>query len=118
MIRIREFLLFRSLRVAITCLLNTYKEDFNDPPDYSTLNHFINHIPDKDLQKQGQNLLEELENKEENIPSDTDNNNNHSKDGSVYNQKGFDYLTPWNILDMSSTIIAEQLTIVDAVCYH
>jgi hypothetical protein len=61
--------------------------------------------------------LEEFEKKEENLSSNTDNNNNHhhhSKDGSVYNQKGFDYITPWNILDMSSTTIAEQLTIVDA----
>jgi hypothetical protein len=109
----------KSLRMAITCLLSAYKEDFNDPPQYSTLNHLINHIPDKDLQKQGQNLLEELKRKEENISPDTDNNNNqhHSKDGFLYNQKGFDYLTPWNILDIPSTTIAEQLTIVDAVCY-
>ncbi len=103
--------------MAIICLLNAYKEDFNDPPHYSILNHLIKHIPDRDIQKQGQNLLEELKNDEDNHELDTTiNNNNSSKDISLYNQKGFDYLTPWNFLDMSSTTIAEQLTIVDAVC--
>lgn len=57
------------------------------------------------MQKQAENLLEEFRQLEENPSSDTTNNN----------QQGFDYVTPWNILDMSSTTIAEQLTIVDAV---
>jgi hypothetical protein len=107
--------------MAITCLLNAYKEDFSDPPYYSTLNHLIKHIPDRDLQNQGQTLLEEFKKNEENIQFDLDNNNNNSnnnnsKNDYVYNRKGFDYLTPWNLLDISSTIVAEQLTIVDAVC--
>jgi hypothetical protein len=104
--------------MAIACLLTAYKEDFSDPPCYLTLNYLIKHIPDRDLQKQGQLLLEELKINEENIKLDIDNNNNnnHSKNDDVYNQKGFDYITPWNLLEMSSTTIAEQLTIVDAVC--
>jgi len=100
--------------MTISCLLNGYKEDFCEPPRYSTLYHFIRHIPDKDLQKQGQTLLEQLKKDEENMKSDVDNNNN-SKKNYLYNEKGFDYLTPWNLLEMSSTTIAEQLTIVDAV---
>jgi hypothetical protein len=103
---------FRSLRMAITCLLNAYKQDFYDPPRYSTLNHFLKHIHDTDLQKQGKILLEQLKKDEESLPIDV---NNNSKNDYLYHQKGFDYLTPWNILDMSSAMIAEQLTIVDAV---
>ena len=108
---------FRSLRIAIICLLNAYKEDFNDPPRYSILNHLLNNFSDKDVQKQAHNLLEEFQQLEENSPSDTTNTCNplKSKDDSLYNQQGFDYVTPWNILDMPSTTIAEQLTIVDAV---
>jgi hypothetical protein len=101
--------------MTITCLLNAYKEDFHEPPRYSTLNHLIKHIPDRDLQKQGQILLEQLRKDEENMTTNVDNNNNLKNDV-LYNQKGFDYITPWNILDMPSTIVAEQLTIVDAVC--
>ena len=100
--------------MAIACLLNAYKEDFCEPPRYSTLHYLIKHIPDKDLQKQGQTLLEQLGKDEENMKSDVDNNNN-SKKNYLCNQQGFDYLTPWNLLEMSSTTIAEQLTIVDAV---
>jgi len=102
--------------MSIACLLNAYKEDFFDPPCYTTLNYLIKNIPDRDLQKQGQLLLEEFKINEENIKLDIDNNNNHSKNDYVYNQKGFDYITPWNLLDISSATIAEQLTIVDAVC--
>lgn len=100
--------------MAITCLLTSYKEDFYEPPRYSTLNHFIRHIPDKELQKQGHTLLEQLKHDEENIKSDVDNNNN-SKKNCLYNEQGFDYLLPWNLLDIPSATIAEQLTIVDAV---
>ena len=114
--------LYRSLRTAINCLLSTYKEDFNEPPRYSTLHHFIKYVPEKDLQKQGQILLEEfkqLEEKQETNRSDSSiKSNEHSKILSNYNRKGFDYITPWNILEMPSTTIAEQLTIVDAVCQH
>jgi hypothetical protein len=99
--------------MALTCLLNVYKHDFCDPPRYSTLNHFIKHIHEKDLQKQGHLLLEELKKEEENISTDV--NNNTKLNDYLYNQKGFDYITPWNLLDISSTTIAEQLTIVDAV---
>ncbi|CAF0844907.1 unnamed protein product [Rotaria sordida] len=102
-----------SLHVAITCFLNSCKEDFYHPPRYSILNHFIKHIPDRDLQKQGQTLLEEFKTDEETIKLNN-NNNNNLKTNFLYNEKGFDYIKPWNILEMSSTMIAEQLTIVDA----
>ena len=74
-------------------------------------------MPERDIQKHGQKLLEEFKKDEETNKLNIDNNNNdNSKTSSVYNEKGFDYLAPWNILEMSSTMIAEQLTIVDAVC--
>jgi uncharacterized protein YehS (DUF1456 family) len=102
--------------MAITCLLNAYKEDFSDPPCYSILNYLIKNIPDRDIQRQAENLLEELQKDEENNQLNIDNNNNHQLlNNYIYNQKGFDYMTPWNFLDIPSTTIAEQLTIVDAV---
>lgn len=107
----------KNLRVAIVCLLTAYKEDFNEPPQYSTLHHFIKHVPEKDLQKQGQKLLEELkqlEEKETNRSDSSIKSNGYSKNQLTHNQKSFDYMTPWNILEMPSTTIAEQLTIVDA----
>ena len=110
------FFLCRSLRIAVACLLNAYKEDFNDPPRYSILNHLKINFLDQEVQKQTDNLLEEFHQLEENPLSDTTNNiDSKSKDDALYNQQGFDYVTPWNILDMPSTTIAEQLTIVDAV---
>lgn len=101
--------------MAIICLLTAYKEDFIEPPYYTTLNYLITNLPDRDIQKQGENLLEDLKNDEENNSCDINNNPNQMKNDSIYNQKGFDYITPWNFLDMPSTTIAEQLTIVDAV---
>lgn len=110
------FSVFRSLRIAVACLLSAYKEDFNDPPRYSILNHLKSNFLDEEVQKQIDNLFEEFRQLEDNPPSNTLNNNDlKSKDDALYNQQGFDYVTPWNILDMSSTTIAEQLTIVDAV---
>lgn len=110
------FILCRSLRIAVACLLNVYKEDFNDPPRYSILNHLKMNFPDEEVQKHTDNLLEEFHQLEENPPLDSaDNNESKSKDDALYNQQGFDYVTPWNILDMPSITIAEQLTIVDAV---
>lgn len=99
-------------------LLHNYKEEFSEPPRYSTLSYLIKNMPDRDVQKEGQSLLEELKKEEENTQSNTDknNNNNKSRNSYLYNEKGFDYVKPWNILDMPSTMIAEQLTIVDAVC--
>ncbi|CAF3365156.1 unnamed protein product [Rotaria sp. Silwood1] len=103
----------KSLHIAITCFLNSYKEAFCEPPRYSTLSHFIKHIPDKDLQQQGQTLLEELKDNEDTNQVNNDNNN-YLKNNFLYNEKGFDYIKPWNLLEMLSTIIAEQLTIIDA----
>ncbi|UJR28280.1 hypothetical protein I4U23_009528 [Adineta vaga] len=103
----------KSHRTAITCLLNAYKEDFCEPPYYATLNHLSAHLSDDEIQKQCHRLLEELKNEEDNLTSDVDKNNNSKKNYLSY-QKGFDYLIPWNLLEISSTIIAEQLTIVDA----
>ncbi|CAM4749951.1 unnamed protein product [Rotaria magnacalcarata] len=106
----------KSLRTAMTYFLNSYKEDFCEPPYYSTLNYLIKHIPERDLLKQCQILLDELKKNEENIQSNiVDNNNNDKLNGTcIYDEKGFNYIKPWNILEMSSTMIAEQLTIVDA----
>ncbi|CAF3953770.1 unnamed protein product [Adineta steineri] len=104
----------KNLRLAITCLLSSYKEDFCEPPYYPTLNYLLKHLPDKDIQKQGEILLEQLKNNEEDRTSDVDNNNNKPKRTYLSQQKGFDYLLPWNFIEMSSTTVAEQLTIVDA----
>ncbi|CAF0923918.1 unnamed protein product [Adineta ricciae] len=106
----------KSLRAAIICLLNTYKEDFVEPPYYSTLNHLMSQLPDEDVRIHSHTLLEQLKNEEDHQTSDIDNNNNNnnSKKNYLSYQKGFDYLIPWNLLEISSTIIAEQLTLVDA----
>ena len=110
----------RSLRTAVSCLLSAYTEDFRDPPHYSTLHHLLRHFPDRESQKQCNVLLEQFQYDEENNPSNLDDNNNyrHQNSSSHYlaHQRGLDYITPCNILEMSSTMIAEQLTIVDAVC--
>ena len=110
----------RSLRTAVNCLLTAYTEDFRDPPHYSTLHHLLRHFPDRDSKKQCHVLLEQFQYDEENNPSNVDDNNNYrhqnSSSHSLANQRGLDYVTPCNILEMSSTMIAEQLTIVDAVC--
>ncbi|CAF2498861.1 unnamed protein product [Rotaria sp. Silwood2] len=62
--------------------------------------------------KPSQTLLEDFKIDEE--TNQLNNDNNKSKTNVLYNEKGFDYIQPWNILEISSTIIAEQLTIVDA----
>ncbi|CAF3612296.1 unnamed protein product [Rotaria sordida] len=115
----------KSLSIALICLLTAYKEDFYEPPYYTTLNYLFKQTIDIDVQNQCQSLLDRFLN-EENIPrldsniftftQDIDNNNNsknlHSDD--IYNQKGFDWNTPRNFLEMSHVVIAEQLTIFDA----
>jgi hypothetical protein len=48
---------------------------------------------------------------------DVDNNNNNSKNFHTHNNpSAFDNHTSRNFLDMSHVMIAEQLTIADAVC--
>jgi len=65
---------FRSLSVALTCLLTAYKEDFYEPPIYKTLNDLKKNLIDPDLQNQCQNLLDRFINEGENIfESDSSN---------------------------------------------
>ncbi|CAF0925830.1 unnamed protein product [Adineta steineri] len=117
----------KSLSTALTCLLTAYKEDFYEPPHYSTLNYLLEHVPDQDFKKQCQNLLHrflkegaDIFHSDSNIRTsinDVDNNNNSRTsytDELLYNQKGFGTSAQRNFLDMSSVKIAEQLTIVDA----
>ncbi|CAF4438749.1 unnamed protein product, partial [Adineta steineri] len=116
-----------SLSTALTCLLTAYKEDFYEPPHYSTLSYLLEHVPDQDFKKQCQNLLHrflkegaDIFHSDSNISTstnDVDNNNNSRTsytDELLYNQKGFGTSAQRNFLDMSSVKIAEQLTIVDA----
>ena len=90
------------------CLLTTYKEDFQDPPRYSTLVYLMKHIPDREIQTQCRTLLEKFKLEDENGFSST------SPDGNTI-RRGLDYILPWNLQDMSSSMVAEQFTIVDAV---
>lgn len=106
----------RSLRLVIRCLLNSYKEDFHEPPRYSTLTYLMKQIPDRELQHQCQKLLEQFKDEEDADASNVDKNNNFSLGDHLYSQRGFDYVSPWSLLDMPSAVVAEQLTIVDAVC--
>lgn len=50
---------FRSLSMALTCLLTAYKEDFYEPPNYTLLHHLLRHVPrgDDALEHQCQSLL-------------------------------------------------------------
>ncbi|CAF4539058.1 unnamed protein product [Rotaria sp. Silwood1] len=117
----------KSLATALICLLTAYKEDFYEPPYYTTLSHLLKQTTDIDVQNQCQSLLDRFINEEyisrldSNIYTCTqdinNNNNNNSKylhTDDIYNQKGFDYNTPRNFLEMSHVVIAEQLTIFDA----
>jgi hypothetical protein len=111
----------RSLSNALIILLNTYKEDFYEPPSYSTLHYLLKHTIDRDIQNQCRSLLNRFINEGENIfKSDTPNSsisevdsNNNSKN---FHTDEFNYDTQMNILDLSHVILAEQLTIIDAVC--
>lgn len=104
--------------MALICLLTAYKEDFYDPPDYTTLNYLLKNSNDRDLQKQCRSLLNRFLNEGENIfkidsinlgLSEVDSNNNNSS------RNEFGYETHIDIHDLSYGIIAEQLTIIDAV---
>ncbi|CAF4663001.1 unnamed protein product, partial [Rotaria sp. Silwood2] len=127
-----ENIIYRSLSTALICLLTAYKEDFYEPPYYTTLNHLLKQTIDIDVQNQCLSLLDRFLN-EENISQldsniftltqDINNNNNNNNNNNylkhlhgddLYNQKGFDCNTPRNFLEMSNVVVAEQLTIFDA----
>ncbi|CAF3309725.1 unnamed protein product [Rotaria socialis] len=115
----------KSLSMALICLLTAYKEDFNEPPYYTILNHLLQQITDRDVHNQCQSLLNRFlteENTSKSTPTmftlthDIDNNNNSKNlfTDNIYNQKGLEHSIPKNLLEMSHVMIAEQLTIVDA----
>ncbi|CAF2104643.1 unnamed protein product [Rotaria magnacalcarata] len=115
----------KSLSMALIYLLTAYKEDFNEPPYYTTLNYLLQQITDRDVHNQCQSLLNQFlkeENTSKSTPTmftlthDIDNNNNSKNllTDNVYNKKGLEYSIPKNLLEMSHVMIAEQLTIVDA----
>ncbi|UJR21204.1 hypothetical protein I4U23_024301 [Adineta vaga] len=126
----------KSLSMSLICLLTTYKEDFYEPPSFTTLSYLRENIPvdNNDLENQCQNLFRRfLREGKDALQSDSDillrtndvdnnnnnnNNNNKSKfsytDESLYNPRSVDSDARKNFLDMSNIRIAEQLTIVDA----
>jgi hypothetical protein len=53
--------------MALICLLTAYKEDFYEPPTYTTLNYLLKHAIDRDLQNQCRSLLNRFINEGENI---------------------------------------------------
>lgn len=55
------------------------------------------------------------------LKPDINNNNNNSKallTDDIYHEKDFDYNTERSLLEMSHVMIAEQLTIIDAVSFY
>jgi hypothetical protein len=110
-----ELIFFRSLRKAVEYLLNENKLDFYEPPRYSTLVYLTKNLPARELQDQCCRLLEQFRHDEDQSQSTVDQTTLLSENDSLYNQRGFDYIAPWNFLDIPSTTVAEQLTIVDAV---
>ncbi len=112
--------ILRSLSTALICLLTAYKEDFYEPPTYTTLNYLLKHSIDRDLQNHCRSLLNRFINEGENIDistgiSEVDNNNNNNSKNLHTNE--FDYDTQMHILELSHIIVAEQLTLIDAVFY-
>ncbi len=111
-----------SLSNALIVLLNTYKEDFYEPPIYSTLHYLLKHTIDRDIQNQCRSLLNRFINEGENIfkldnpnsLSEVDSNNNSK----YFHTDEFNYHTQMNISDLSHVILAEQLTIIDAVGFE
>ena len=109
----------RSFSNALIVLLNTYKEDFYEPPTYPTLNYLLRHTIDRDVQNQCRSLLNRCINEGENIfksdepnsISEVDSNNNSKH----FHPDQFHFHPQMNITDLSHVVLAEQLTIVDAV---
>jgi hypothetical protein len=109
----------RSLSNALICLLHSYKEDFYEPPAYPTLRYLLKHTIDREVQNECRGLLNRLINEGESIFK-SDNPNSISEVDSNNNSRHlspdeFSYDTHMNISDLSHVIIAEQLTIIDAV---
>ncbi|CAF1014687.1 unnamed protein product [Didymodactylos carnosus] len=112
----------KSIRLALGCLLTTYKEDFLDPPRYTCLRRLLDFskaINDHELKKQCQTLLdkfiEEEDRKSGTITEDSFSSMKYSEaDGELYGIHGYDYLMPWEFVDIPNSLFAEQLTYVDA----
>lgn len=108
-------MIFRSLRTVVLCLLKSYKEDFDDPPRYSTLTYLMRHLPDREVQNQCQNLFEQFKRAEDQTRTNFDQTSLSNIYDQLYNQHSYEYIPPWNFLDMPSSTVAQQLTFVDAV---
>jgi len=104
----------KSLRTVIQCLLKSYKEDFDDPPRYSTLTYLMRHLPDREVQTQCQNLFEQFKRSEDQTRTNYDQTSLSNIYDQLYQQHSYEYIPPWNFLDMSSATVAQQLTLVDA----
>lgn len=97
------------------CLLESYKEDFDDPPRYSTLTYLMRHMPDREVQNQCSNLFEQFRRDEDQRRVLNDQTSLSLIYDQLYNHQSFEYIPPWNFLDMFSATVAQQLTLVDAV---
>jgi hypothetical protein len=56
-----------NLSTALICLITAYKEDFYEPPLYTTLHYLYKHALDRDVQNQCRSLLNRFINEGEDI---------------------------------------------------
>lgn len=116
--------IFRSLSLALICFLTSYKEDFYDPPSYSTLIYIQKHSSDRDVQKQSRSLLNRFLTEGEtifqydfeHILAVDDNNNHHQQQFKLPSTDMFTFENQlqMNFYELPDVMLAEQLTILDA----
>ncbi|XKL63502.1 hypothetical protein PGB90_005866 [Kerria lacca] len=105
----------KSVVVAIRVWLDSYPDDFRDPPLHTTLQKLIffaqHNLPDSELLVKAKHKFQRLTN--ENISVVTDGYSMFSGDTSLpFNAKGC-HIVPYNLINISPTHFAEQLTRID-----
>lgn len=75
----------------------------------------MRHLPDREVQTQCQNLFEQFKRSEDQTRTNYDQTSLSNIYDQLYQQHSYEYIPPWNFLDMSSATVAQQLTLVDAV---
>ena len=106
-------LLFRSLKQALQFFLTNYREDFDQPPDYLLLKMLIEHCHEEDLKRSCQKLIEQFSSQSEISSSIHSKNELMSLDLLTIQSNSTKYL-----LELSTIVAAEQLTLGDMVGFH
>lgn len=100
-----------NLSSALIFLLNTYKEDFYEPPIYSTLNYLMKSTTDRDVLNQCRSLYKRFVNEGENTLK-IECSNSFSLTLSLHSLELFQVFPKWIIITIPSIFLSTHRNMI------